>query len=104
MKEQESQTATDMEQSEQNPESTKDTVEPLQETTGSTMETTNQSQPETDNQRVRDKSITNALPETRLWAQFNPKESTADQKQQLRRTTFFSFIWLGPTFVTEQTA
>ena len=82
VKVQENQTATEMEQSEQNPESTKDTVEPLQEMTGSTMETTSQSQPETDNQSVRDKSVTNTLPGTKQCAKSNRTDSTADHKQQ----------------------
>ena len=59
-KEQESQTPTEMKHPEQNSES-RDTVEPLQEMTGSKMETTDQSQPETDYKRVSGQSVTAML-------------------------------------------
>ena len=80
VEEQESQTPTRMKQPEKNPENTRDTVEPLQKVTSSAMETTNQSQPETLNQR--DQSVTTMLPETKVCAQHNSTESTADHNQQ----------------------
>ena len=45
------------------------------------MEATNQSQPEKDNQSVRDKSVINTFKKQNSVHNPNPKESTADHKQ-----------------------